>query len=122
VMVVTLTMRWVMWRSRADSLDPAYTGGCFTTQPNLVALNVTGRATFDNASVLGSFDALAKTFDGARMLFDQQVCLSGHQTHMCLGGGDKWRAVGPGGVNMVAPVWRCEQGRIINRRLFRPIC
>ena len=40
-------------------------------------------------------------------LYDESVCLDAQQTHMCLGGGDKWRAldVHTGG-NMVAPVWR----------------
>ena len=88
------------------SVGSRYTGGCFTTQPNLLAMNVSGQATFDNASVLGPYDALAKKFDGARMLFDQEVCLTGHQTHMCLGGGDQWRALDKHGTNMVAPVWR----------------
>jgi len=88
------------------SVGTRYTGGCFTTQPNLLAMNVSGQATFDNASVLGPYDALAERFDGARMLFDQEVCLTGHQTHMCLGGGDQWRAVDQHGLNMVAPVWR----------------
>jgi len=36
--------------TRLYSLDPAYTGGCFSTQPNLVAMNMTGSATFDNAT------------------------------------------------------------------------
>jgi hypothetical protein len=49
---------------------------------------------------------LVAKFGGARMLFDEEVCLTGRQTHMCLGGGDAWRAVDSHGNNMVAPVWR----------------
>jgi hypothetical protein len=69
-------------------------------------MNVSGRASFTNASVLGGYGPLAASFAGARMLFDEEVCLSAHQTHMCLGGGDRWRAVDKSGKNMVAPVWR----------------
>jgi hypothetical protein len=69
-------------------------------------MNVSGRASFTNASVLGGYGPLAESFAGARMLFDEEVCLSAHQTHMCLGGGDQWRAVDKSGKNMVAPVWR----------------
>jgi|EP01046_Picozoa_sp_COSAG06_P059251 hypothetical protein len=70
-------------------------------------MNMTGHATFNNATVLGTYDDLAKSFGGARMLFDEEVCITGHQSHMCLGGGDQWRAVDKKtGKNMVAPVWR----------------
>ena len=76
------------------------------TQPNLKAMNVSGVASFDNLTVGLSDTALAAAFDGAHQLYDQSVCLDGRQTHMCLGGGDAWRALDDHGNNMVAPVWR----------------
>lgn len=88
------------------SLDPAYTGGCWVTQPNLEALNISGMASFDNHTALMDDAAIAKSFGGARQLYDQSVCLDAQQTHMCLGGGDKWMSRSSDGTNMVAPIWR----------------
>jgi hypothetical protein len=89
------------------SLDPAYTGGCWMTQPNLEAINISGMSSFDNATALMHDDSqVAKFFGGARQLYDQSVCLDAQQTHMCLGGGDQWMARSPDGTNMVAPIWR----------------
>ena len=76
------------------------------TQPNLQAMKVSGVASFDNTTVGLPDAAIAAALDGARQLYDQSVCLDARQTHMCLGGGDQWRALGEHGVNMVAPVWR----------------
>lgn len=88
------------------SLDPAYTGGCWMTQPNLEAINISGMSSFDNATALMHDAQVAKFFGGARQLYDQSVCLDAQQTHMCLGGGDQWVARSADGTNMVAPIWR----------------
>ena len=69
-------------------------------------MNLTGTAIFDNQTVDGPASALAARFDGARMLFDETVCLDGHQTHMCLGGGDAWAPIDKAsGKNLLVPVY-----------------